>query len=178
MFTFRWVKQIVISNIGKFSCQTVWQSWRNSTIVYDRHYQGLNYFAEISKWAVPSWTLYTLTSVCKFTLCSLYISYSTYKENLSNNQGLFEYAIISYIVKTLMFDSWVVPLGEIGWNQICNSPYSQSYNSYNVSSENLVVDQLIILKFIFSLFSSLTWLILYWYCKEKFCLGHSWELKV
>ena len=25
----------------------------------------------------------------------------------------------------------------------------------------------------FSLFSSLIWLILYWYCKEKFCLGHS-----
>ena len=29
----------------------------------------------------------------------------------------------------------------------------------------------------FSLFSSLIWLILRWYCKEKFCLGHSWELK-
>ena len=26
----------------------------------------------------------------------------------------------------------------------------------------------------FSLFSSLVCLILYWYCKEKFCLGHSW----
>ena len=29
----------------------------------------------------------------------------------------------------------------------------------------------------FSFFSSLVWLTLYWYCKEKFCLGHSWELK-
>ena len=29
----------------------------------------------------------------------------------------------------------------------------------------------------FSLFLSLICLILYWYCKEKFCLGHSWELK-
>ena len=29
----------------------------------------------------------------------------------------------------------------------------------------------------FSLFSSPVWLILYGYCKEKFCLGHSWELK-
>ena len=29
----------------------------------------------------------------------------------------------------------------------------------------------------FSLFSSLIWLILYWQCKEKFSLGHSWELK-
>ena len=28
----------------------------------------------------------------------------------------------------------------------------------------------------FSLFLSLVWLILYQYCKEKFCLGHSWEL--
>ena len=30
---------------------------------------------------------------------------------------------------------------------------------------------------IFFLFSSLIWLILYWYCKEKFSLGHSWEFK-
>ena len=38
------------------------------------------------------------------------------------------------------------------------------HNSYNVSSENLVLDQLIIPKLIFSLFSSLIWLIFYWYC--------------
>ena len=62
-------------------------------------------------------------------------------------------------------------------DQISNSPYCQPYNSYNVSSENLVSDQLIIPKLIFSLSSSLIWLILYQYCKEKFCLGHSWELK-
>ena len=54
---------------------------------------------------------------------------------------------------------------------------NQPYNSYNVSSENLVLDQLIIPKLIFSLFSSLVCLILYWYCKEKFFLGHSCELK-
>ena len=30
----------------------------------------------------------------------------------------------------------------------------------------------------FNSFSSLVWLILYWYHKEKFCLGHLWELKV
>ena len=29
-------------------------------------------------------------------------------------------------------------------DQICNSPHCQLYNSYNVSSENLVLDQLII----------------------------------
>ena len=33
--------------------------------------------------------------------------------------------------------------------QICNSPYCQPYNSYNVSSENLVLHQLIIPKLIF-----------------------------
>ena len=62
-------------------------------------------------------------------------------------------------------------------DQIFISPYCQPYNSYNVSSENLVLDQVIIPKLTFSLFSLLIWLILYWYCKEKFCLGHSWELK-
>ena len=35
-------------------------------------------------------------------------------------------------------------------DQICNSPYRQPYNSYNVSSENLVLDQLIIPKLIVS----------------------------
>ena len=34
-------------------------------------------------------------------------------------------------------------------DQICNSPYCQPYNSYNVSSENLVLDQIIIPKLIF-----------------------------
>ena len=29
----------------------------------------------------------------------------------------------------------------------------------------------------FSLFSSLVCLMSYWYCEEKFCLGHMWELK-
>ena len=34
-------------------------------------------------------------------------------------------------------------------DQICHSSYCRSYNSYNVSSENLVLDQLIIPKLIF-----------------------------
>ena len=34
-------------------------------------------------------------------------------------------------------------------DQICHSPYCQPYNSYNVRSENLVLDQLIIPKLIF-----------------------------
>ena len=55
-------------------------------------------------------------------------------------------------------------------------PYCQPYSTYG-SSENLVLDQLVTPYWYFSLFSSLIWLILYWYCKEKFCLGHSCELK-
>ena len=43
-------------------------------------------------------------------------------------------------------------------DQICNSPYSQPYNSNNVSSENWVLDQLIILKFIY-FFTLITYLV-------------------
>ena len=32
---------------------------------------------------------------------------------------------------------------------MCNSPYRQTYNSYDVSSENLALDQLIIPELIF-----------------------------
>ena len=48
-----------------------------------------------------------------------------------------------------------------------SSPYCLPCNYYNVRLENLVLDQ----------FSTLICLILYWYCKEKFSLGHTWELK-
>ena len=43
-------------------------------------------------------------------------------------------------------------------DQICNSPYCQPYNFYNVSSENLVWDQLIIPKLIF-VFILITYLV-------------------
>ena len=46
---------------------------------------------------------------------------------------------------------------------ISNSLYSLWYNSYDVSSENLVSDQLVIPKWYFSLYSSLVCLMLYWY---------------
>ena len=59
------------------------------------------------------------------------------------------------------------------FNLVCNSPYCQRYNSFSVSSESLILDQLIIPKMIFSLFSLRIWLTLYRYCKEIFCLGHS-----
>ena len=42
--------------------------------------------------------------------------------------------------------------------QICYSPYCQSYNSYEASSENLVLDQIVIPKFIF-FFSLITYLV-------------------
>ena len=38
-------------------------------------------------------------------------------------------------------------------DQICNSPYCQPYSSYNVSSEDLVLDQLTISKLIIFLYS-------------------------
>ena len=47
-------------------------------------------------------------------------------------------------------------------DQICNSPHGQPYNSYNVSSENLVLDQLIIhiLIFVFILITYLVDIVL------------------
>ena len=59
---------------------------------------------------------------------------------------------------------------------ISNSPYHLPYNSSDVSLENLVLDQLITPNWYFSVFLFIFCLILYWYCKERFCLGHSWEL--
>ena len=47
-------------------------------------------------------------------LFSIYIFYNTYKENLSNTWELLEFAIISFILMTLMFDSGGMLLGEIG----------------------------------------------------------------
>ena len=43
-------------------------------------------------------------------------------------------------------------------DQIFNSPFSQPYNSFNVSSENLILDRLIIPKLIF-FFSLITYLV-------------------
>ena len=52
-----------------------------------------------------------------------------------------------------------------------NSLHYLPYSSCDVSLENLVLDKLTIPLLIFFC------LILYWYCREKFSLGHSWELK-
>ena len=80
---------------------------------------------------------------------------------------------------SITFSSYIYSLTLQLSDHICNSPYYQPYDSYNAGSENLllVLDQVIIPNWYFYLVSSLIWLILYWYCKEKFCLGHSWELK-
>ena len=45
--------------------------------------------------------------------------------------------------------SWRVKVNPSIPSRICLSPYCQPYNSYNVRSENLVLDQLIIPKLIF-----------------------------
>ena len=44
---------------------------------------------------------------------SLYNSYGALKENLSNNQGLYKFGIISLILINFMFDVGVILLGEI-----------------------------------------------------------------
>ena len=61
---------------------------------------------------------------------------------------------------------------------ISNSPYFVSYTSRDVSLENLVLDQLIIsyLIFPFIFITCLLDIVLIFF-KEKFCLGHSWEVK-
>ena len=61
---------------------------------------------------------------------------------------------------------------------ISNSPYCLSYNSYDVCLEKLVLDQLIILLLLlfFILVTCLLDLVLT-IIKEKFCLGHSLELR-
>ena len=47
------------------------------------------------------------------------------------------------------------PLTNLLPDQICNSPQCQQYNTYNVSSDNLLLDQLIIPKLIFILMTYL-----------------------
>ena len=46
-------------------------------------------------------------------------------------------------------DFFFLMLINLNLHQTCNSPYRQTYISYNVSSENLVLDQLIIPKLLF-----------------------------
>lgn len=58
---------------------------------------------------------------------------------------------------------------------IINSPFCLPHSSYDVSLENLILDQLIVPLLIFLFFSDH---LCAWYCtdKEKFCLEHLWEL--
>ena len=60
-----------------------------------------------------------------------------------------------------------------------NSPYCLPYTSYDFSWANFSMGSTYNLLEIFVVIL-ITWiLILYWYCKEKFCLGQSgqWEFK-
>ena len=52
-------------------------------------------------------TLYTLRSVFIFPILFLYISYGNDKENLFDDQELLELVIISYVLITFIFNSWV-----------------------------------------------------------------------
>ena len=58
-------------------------------------------------------------------------------------------ALLGIQVRSLLENVNLVLLTLYLPDQICNSPYCQQYNSYNVKSENLVLDQLIITKLIF-----------------------------
>ena len=59
-------------------------------------------------------TLYTLRHWYSYSPhCSLYIPYDTDKENLFDNQELLKLVIISFILVTSTFDSWVILWGEI-----------------------------------------------------------------
>ena len=60
-----------------------------------------------------SLTLYTLTSVCIFSILSSMHFLCAGKENLFNNQGVLQLIIISFILMTLMFDSGMILKREI-----------------------------------------------------------------
>ena len=61
-------------------------------------------------------------------------------------------------------------------DQICKFSLQSTIQFFNVSSENLVLDQLIIPKLIFFFILITCLLDIVSYCKEKFSLGHLWEL--
>ena len=54
---------------------------------------------------------------------------------------------------------------------ISNTPYTLPHNSYDISLENLVLDQLKFSDRYFSIFSPLVCLVLRSHCKEKFSHG-------
>ena len=53
-------------------------------------------------------TLFTQTSVCIFALLFYFISLGADRENLSNNQELLLFVIISFILVSLNFDLGVI----------------------------------------------------------------------
>ena len=63
------------------------------------------------------------------------------------------------------------------WDLVSQALSSLPHIAYDVNAENLVLDQTIIPKLIFFIFSLLVCLILHWHSREKICLGHCWELK-
>ena len=54
-----------------------------------------------------------------------------------------------YEKKGINFIVWCPDIYPLTPDQICNSSHHQPYNSYNVSSANLVLNQLIITKLVF-----------------------------
>ena len=88
-----------------------------------------------------------------FTMILLYIFNDFYPNSMSfiaqrhiQKTGLLSAVTIAAQKTTFQYLTLSLP------DKICNSPYHQSYNSYNFSSENLILDQLIIPKLIFFFF--------------------------
>ena len=88
-----------------------------------------------------------------FSMILLYIFNDFYPNSMSfiaqrhiKKTGLLSAVTIAAEKTTFQYLTLSLP------DKICNSPYHQSYNSYNFSSENLILDQLIIPKLIFFFF--------------------------
>ena len=113
---------------------------RGISLVYNKH-PLLNVF--LSKWRSSQYILIIIYSV--FTKCV------SSAETVYWSKTSFEFCCISE-------SHWTSFWAEF------DSLYYLPYKSYNVSSESLVMDQLIIPKLIFSLFSTLYYLLLYQYC--------------
>lgn len=58
---------------------------------------------------------------------------------------------------------------------IINSHYNLSYTSFNISSENLVSNQILSPSWYFSLFSSPSSFTTSWYGEENLPIGHPWK---
>ena len=112
-----------------------------------------DWFLHMIYWRIEAWISYK-TKIFHVVM-GLYSngsqSISKCIKNITDTQGCVSWAnFCSYINWSLnRCRATLTKLTLYLPDQICNSPFCQSYNSHSVSSENLVLDQLIISKLIF-----------------------------